>query len=191
MQFFDVHEHTKYMVEISRPESIDQLSDYFMSEDELKDMIGGHFYCPSTNTPRKFLCNDLITKELENWAAKKTLIIEDEDLVDVLKTTYVSYYIDEKYGRHGNRICYARRYKRKKKKPTKGDVREFWIRIFSHAFMSKFGAWPPYFSTYDRHLSAFKAWQKVLGWKACSKHMHDPVQKKFFKMIWDNPEEYV
>lgn len=198
MEFFDVHEHTKYKITICRPESIDQLSDMFTTEDELKDLIGDRYFRTSSTKPRTYLLNDVITKELEKWAdkldasGKKTLEIDDEELLDILKSSsYVSDFIDESYGRHGNRICYSRRYKRTKKKPTRSDVREFWIRIFPYAFRSKFDCFSPYFTTYDRHLAMFKAWKKVLGWKACSKFMSDPTQRKFYRMIWDNPEEYV
>ena len=198
MDFYNVEEQTKYKLKISRPESIEKLTDWFMSHDEVTDLIGSSFYLTTGSSSRTFLCKSVIVKELEKWAnaleasGKKTLRIQDPDLLDVLKDgNYITNFIDEKYGRHGDRICYARRYARVKKKPTKSDVREFWLRIFPDAFKDKFGAWPPYHTTYDRHLAAFRAWQKCLGWKACSRRMFDPEQKKFMKMIWDNPEEYV
>lgn len=198
MQFFDVHEQTKYRIIISKPETIDKISDDFISDDELKDLVGKNFWPPHSSEPRTYLLDNSITKELQTWAdklkasGKKTLLIEDDELLSVLKKDgcCIPDYVPE-FGRHGDRICYSRRYKRVKKKPTLTDVKEFWNRIFYHAFYTRFGAWPPYVPTYNRGLQAFKAWKKCLGWTACAKHMHDPKQKKFYRMIWDNPQEYM
>lgn len=197
MQFFDVHEQSKYRITVSRPENVDQLSDLFMTEEELKDLVGRNFYCPSTGRPRRFLLNEVITSELQKWAdkleasGKKTLLIEDDDLLDVLKNdSYVTDFIDNKYGRHGDRICYARRYQRKKKRPTKTDVHQMW-HIFQSAFRDKFGCYPSHIPRYDRHNIMFRAFQKMLGWKRCRKYMSGGEQVKFYRQIWDNPEEYV
>lgn len=196
MEFFDVHEHTKYKVTVSRPENVEELSDCFITEDELKDIVGPNFWYQG-NSPRTFINNTVVSAELDKWAAKleesgkRTLLIEDEELLGLLKDkNYVSDFIDGKYGRHGDRICFSRRYERKKTKPTKTDVREFWIRIFPCAFRDKFGCYQSHIPTYDRHLPHFKAWKKILGWKRCSQYMNDG-NKKFYRQIWDHPEEYV
>lgn len=197
MQFYDVHEQTKYRITVSKPESVDQLSDLFMTEDELSELIGKNFWFHG-NGQRTYLLNGVITTELLKWAdkldasGKKTLLIEDEELVDVLKdrNCYVSDFIDDAYGRHGERICYARRYKRVKKRATKGDVRDFWSRIIPHAFRYKFDCYPSHIPTYDRHIVHFKAWKKILGWKVCRKFM-DSDNWKFYRQIWDNPEEFI
>lgn len=196
MEFYDVIEQTKYRITISRPEYVDQLSDLFMTEDELKDIIGKHTYCPSTGRPRTFLLNEVITSELQKWAdkleasGKKTLLIEDDELLDVLKNnSYVTDFIDRKYGRHGDRICYARRYERKKTKPTKSDVHQIW-HAFQSAFRDKFGCYPSHIPRYDRHASMFRAYKKILGWQRCKKYLGSS-NLRFYKQIWDNPEEYV
>lgn len=199
MKFYDIHEQTKYQVTVSSPESVEELSDLFITEEELQDLVGRNCYIGGSGE-RTFILKNVATVELEKWAdkldasGKKTLVIDDPELLDLLKTnSYVSDFISNKYGRHGDRICYSQRYKRKKTKPTKADVRQIW-NTFQWAFRDKFGCYPSHIPLYDRHLSMFKAYQKILGWKRVSKQLrnsYDSTYMKFFKQIWDNPEEYV
>lgn len=198
MEFYDVHEQTKYKITVSQPESIDQLSDIFMTEEELQDIVGRNFYCPNNGKERSFILNAVVERELQAWADKlqlsnkKTLEIDDEELLDVLKDSYVSEYIGSEFGRHGNRICYSKRYKRKKVKPTKSDVANMWW-MFDHAFCSKFGCYMPHIPRYNRHVTLFRALQKIVGWRRMRKVMDgsDPETIKFYRQIWDNPQEYV
>lgn len=198
-QFYDLLDQTKYKIIVQRPESVEELSDLFITDEELKDMVGAHCTVYG-NKPRTFFLDNVIKKEVAKWAdkleasGKKTLEIEDEELVDAIKAGngYMSDFDDTgKYGRHGNRICYARRYKRVKKKATLGDVRYFWLHLFPHAFRKKYGCYPPHVNTYDRHLPMFKAAKKLLGWKNVNAVINDPETRKFTKQIWDNPEEFI
>ncbi len=195
-EFYDVHEQSKYKIVLSRPESVEELSDLFITAEELEEMFGHRPYIGS-NGQRTFLLTNVISAEVKKLteeleaSGKKTLPIKDEELLEVLQDNYLSDFTeDNRYGRHGNRVCFSKRYKRVKTKATKGDAREFWTRIFPYAFHHKFSCYPSYIPTYDRHLPYFKAWKKILGWERCSKFM-DSESKKFYRQIWDNPEEYI
>lgn len=198
MEFYDILDQTKYSIQVSKPERVEDLSDLFISKDELEELVGRWTNIYAPNKPYRMTLDAVISSELKKYAdkldasGKKTLLIDDDDLLNVLKDSksYVSNYIDASYCRHGNRIGYARRYVRKKTKPTKGDVQYFWVQIIPSAFRLKFGCYPSHIPTYDRGLLLFKAFKKILGWKNCSELM-DAEHKKFFKMIWDNPEEYI
>ena len=199
MQFYDVLEQSKYQIKVSKPETVDQLSDLFITEEELQAIVGRHFHFYGKE-PRSFVLREVISAELGKWAEKldasgrKTLIIEDDELLDVMKDKclYMTDFFDgdDTYGRHGDRICYARRYKRKKTKPTKGDVRDLWSH-FIYAWYKKFDCYPPHIPLYDRHLKQFLAFKKILGWRIVRAQMYDKDRVKWFRQIWDNPEEYV
>jgi hypothetical protein len=181
------------------PESVEQLSDLFITSDELSEIIGTvHFYCPPNGKQREFLLKNTIIVELQKWAdklkcsKKKTLVIDDQELLDVLKDSYVSDYISCEFGRHGNRICYSKRYVRKQTKPTKKNVNSMWW-MFDYAFREKFGCYMPHIPRYNRHLAMFRAFKEIIGWRRMRKQMDGefPETIKFYRQIWDNPEEYI
>jgi hypothetical protein len=197
MDFYDIQEQTKYRVVITKPKSVEDLSDLFISKDELEDLVGKHrFWAPSTSDTvcSVILRNEVtaaverLVKKLET-SKKKTIPIDDDELLEVLKMGYVSDWTSSDYGRHGDRLCYAKRYKRKKTKATQGDVRELW-QAFALGFHKKFQTYPPHISTYDRHLSMFTAFQKIVGWRRV-RSTTTKQQAKFFRQIWDNPQEYI
>lgn len=197
MEFYDIHEQTKYKITISVPENVEELSDLFITKDELQELVGRGGLWLNGTSKRTFYMDAVIKENLKRLgekldaSGKKTLPIEDEELLDVLKNSYVSDYDEEgRFGRHGNRLCYARRYKRVKKKPTSGDVRDLWNTL-QYAFRKKYGCYPSHIPTYDRHLTMFKAWKKIVGWKAVQDCTSDKQTRKWFRQIWDNPEEYM
>lgn len=199
MDFYDIHEQTRFQITISVPEKMEELSDMFVTKEELQDLLGPHAYLPSspTNGHRTYTLKSVIEREVKEWAdklvasGKKTLIIDDEELLDVLKQGYLSDYTedDDRFGRHGDRICYARRYKRKKTKVTRGDVTDMW-HCFQYAWRDKYGCYLPHIPRYDRGINLFKALKDVVGWRRMRKHISDE-KLKFYRMIWDNPEEHV
>jgi hypothetical protein len=198
-QFYNVHEQTKYKVVLSAPESIEELTDWFMTYDEVAELVGvQHWGSPYGTNKRTVLLEGVITSEIKKWAerlensGKKTLLIDDEELLDILKSGYLSDFAGtDAYGRHGDRICYARRYKRVKKKATKSDIRHFWLYTYPYAFRNRYGCYPPHVPTYDRHLPQFLAAKKLLGWKHVNAVIVNSDTRKFTKQIWDNPEEYI
>lgn len=194
MDFFNVHDQTKYSITISRPETIEQLNDWFISEEELEELIGRRVYAKAK--PVTYKLKESVRAEVKKWAekldasGKKTLLIDDDELLEVLKEGYMADYAPD-YGRHGNRICFARRYKRVKKRATQGDARTLWIHIFPVAFRNKFGCYSPHVAVYDRNVTLFKAFKKILGWKAVRASISNTENVKFYRQIWDNPEEFM
>jgi hypothetical protein len=198
MDFYDIHDQTRFQITISKPVNMEDLSDLFVTKDELHDLVGGNVYFHGTDK-RTITLAGVITTELRKWtdkleaSGKKTLLIEDEELLDVLKKGYVSEFTDDnddRFGRHGDRICYARRYVRKKKKATQGDVTNMW-RQFQCAFHDKYGCYPSHIPRYDRGIAHFKAWKEIIGWRRLRKQMHNKETVKFYRQIWDNPEEFI
>ena len=197
MDFYNIHDQTDYKITISKPESVEDLSDLFVTKDELEDIVGRGFYVYSTG-PVTFTLKKTVEREVRKWAdkldgsKKKSILIEDQELLDVLKGGHVTDYTPDttEYGRHGDRLCYARRYKREKTRATQGDVSSLWS-TFSRAFKEKFGCYPSHIPRYDRHPTHFKAWKKILGWKVVRQCIYDKESAKFYRQIWDNPEEYI
>lgn len=194
MEFFDVHEQTRYKMVVSRPENLEELSDAFVSADEFRELTGLNPWVPGSS-PRTFTIDDSIAAEVQKLcdkldaSKKKSLIIEDEELLDVLKDNYLSDYTHtDKYRRHGNRICY--KYKRKKKRATRGDLANLWGAMF-YAFSDRYGVYPPHVPRYERNLQMFKAFKKIVGWKYVNKRVYTPQTRKWYRQIWDNPEEYM
>ena len=198
MNFYDIHEQTKYQITFSKPENMEDLSDLFITHEELQDLVGGHYYV-SGDSKQTINLDNVITAAVTAWSdkleasGKKTLLIDDEELLDVLKRGYLSDHTEDnhtKFGRHGDRICYARQWKRKKTKVTQGDVAVLWGYL-SSGFHAKFNVWPSHIPRYDRHIRMFKAFKKIVGWRRVRMQMHDKPRVRFFRQIWDNPEEHI
>ena len=212
--FYNVLSQTKYVIEIERPTSLEELTDMFISAEELNNLSGRNTCKPVINdgSPqyvvqglrvdpgerRRIEFTDVIKAEISRLgkkldeSGKKTIPIEDEELLDILKKKPLYHYdTTGKYGRRGNRLCYAERQRRKKKKPTKGDVRDMWD-VFSYAFKDKFDCYPPHAPVYMRTVPLFKAYQKIIGWRLFATFLSsNPEDRKWYRMIWDKPEEYV
>ena len=196
MEFYDIHEQTPYQITVSKPENMEDLSDLFITGDELQDLVGRHSYVSDKHST--IILSGVITaavKELtEKLEAsnKKTIRIDDEELLEVLKENYLSAFTpqDSGFGRHGNTICYTRRYKRKKHTATQGDVTMMWSYL-SYAFRNKFDTFPTHIPRYDRTINMFKAFKSIVGWRRVRTCIHDKKTVKFFRQIWDNPEEYI
>jgi hypothetical protein len=196
MQFYDILEQTKYQIRISKPKNIEDLSDLFVSREELDELIGPHRYINSDGEHISTM-RAVVNQEIMKWgdkliaSGKKTLPIDDQDLLDVLKSGYVTDYThpDTRFGRHGDRICYARRYTRKKTKVTRGDVNDLWSFLFQ-GWYTKFKCWPAHVPRYDRSISMFKAFKKIVGWRLVRGHMNKEYVQ-FYRQIWDNPEEHI
>ena len=196
-EFYDIHEQTKYEITISKPINMEDLSDLFITEDELKELTGQNYFYSRDNDKRTIVLKNVVRAAVKKWSEKldaskaKTLPIEDEELLVILKKNYLSDFAEEnRFGRHGDRICYTTRYKRKKTKATRGDVRDLWG-AFSYGFFTKYKTYPSHIPTYDRHLKMFKAFQKIVGWRRVRATTTDKEQAKFFRQIWDKPEEYM
>lgn len=196
-EFYDILEQTKYRITVSKPKNMEDLSDLFVTKDELLTLIGRHQYLGGTEK-RSIIMNGVVCTELKIWtdkliaSGKKTLRIDDEDLLDVVKKGYLTDFMedDDRFGRHGNRICFARQFKRKKTKVTQGDVTKVWG-YFTCAFYDKFKTRPSHIPRYDRHVRMFNAFKKIVGWRLMRKQMSDKTMVKFYRQIWDNPEEHV
>jgi len=197
--FYDVLEQTKYQITVCKPAALEDLSDMFISSEELRDLTGqgnSHNYLGEGQT-RKLCLKSSVTAEINKLIAKletsgkKSIPIEDEDLLDVLKGGYLSDFIDDDttFGRHGDRLGYKKRYARKKHKATQGDVRNLWDAL-SNGFYDKYKTWPTHIPKYDRHIRMFKAFKKIVGWRLVRSRT-DKEQAKFYRQIWDNPEEYI
>ena len=194
MDFFDIQEQSKYVVTVSQPKNMEDLSDSFISREELKELTG-HDYKTVGAGGRTIMFRNMIAAEVKKLtdkldaSGKKSIRIEDEELLEVLQGRYFSSFSPSgEYGRYGDRVCYARRYKRKKTKATQGDVRELWNNL-QRGWNKKYGCWPSYIPVRERHIHMFKAFQKIIGWRLARQHS-STEQAKFFRQIWDNPEEY-
>lgn len=193
--FYDIVEQTKYQITISKPEKMEDLSDLFVTKEELIGLIGERYFHGAG--PHTTTLSNVVAAEVKAWgeklvsSGKKTLLITDDDLLDVLKQGYLSDYGegDTRFGRHGDRICYTRQFKRKKTKVTQGDVNHLWDYLF-YGFRERFSVYPSHVPRYDRGVNMFKAYKTIVGWRRVRKHM-SKTYVKFYRQIWDNPEEHI
>ena len=199
--YFNVEEQSKYSVKVAAPTNMEDLSDAFITREELQQLTGNHGLYVAVNGKSAIttvLFHTTIEAELTKYAERldvsshKSILIEDDELVEALKdgrARHVMDYIGRKYCRHGDRLRYFASRRRVKRNATKGDMRDFWS-IFSDAFSAKYGTYLPHAPIWYRTLKLFKAYQKILGWRRCRKHMNKD-NAKFYRQVWDNPEEYI
>ncbi len=198
-EYFNVLEKTRYCMTIMKTESMADLEDSFISSDELRDLVGPtNYYMGGSPGPKMFFFHDVIEADLVKYtqrleaSGKRSIRIDDPDLVEALKDSrakHLKEYTDENYCRHGSRIRYWSSRKRIKKAVTAGDVAQMWG-IFSSAFQGKYGTYMPWPNSYNRTVALFNVFKKFTGWRACRKHMPDNLVK-WYRLIWDNPEEYL
>lgn len=195
IKFYDIHEQTKYKITVSLPNKPEDLSDFFTTSDELKLSIGNFPYVSNSGKTELFF-RPTIKMAIKEWgdklvkSGKRTLIIDDEELLDILKDNHISDFTDADYARRGNRICYKSNYKRKKTKPTQGDIRQLWHALM-YGFRRKHGCYPSHIPMYDRHITMFKAFKQIVGWRRVRMSLSEGDQVRFIRQIWDNPEEYI
>jgi hypothetical protein len=200
MIFYDILEQSEYEISFSRPGKPENLSDLFITHEELSDLIGrpesNRMY--STSTPYKVTLDAVVKSAVEKLAqelqksGKKSIPIDDAELLAVIKRRggLRSFSYEGLYCIRKDRICYAKSYKRIKKKATQGDLRRLWI-DFQHAYCKKYGCYPPHITLADRSRKQFEAWKKIVGWKFISKQASSKEERKFYRQIWDNPEEFM
>jgi len=190
--YYDIIEQSKYFVTVKGIEDLTSVSDVFYTYEEMQEITGGGHFHHTHQTTVYF--NKLIESELQEWAAKldesgkKTLVITDHELVECLKVhqNSLAHYCGKKYMRRMDRIGYY--HKRKKTKPTKGDVREMWG-ILEGAYHDKYSCWLPHIPSWNRTLTLFESLQDIVGYKRARARMHgDDV--KFLRQVWYNPKEY-
>ncbi len=198
--YFDIQEQSRYGMIVTIPKEMSDLSDSFVTREELQDLTGNmNLYIanqPGATTTLMF--HELIGAEVKKLvdqldaSDKKSVLIKDQELLDVLKNgrAYeMARYAGNEYCRHGDRIKYYKSRRRIKKTASKSDRNYMWS-IFMNAFHEKYGTHMPFIPLWYRTLALFKAYKKLIGWKAFRAAINNKDQVKFFRQIWDNPEEY-
>ena len=191
--YYDIIEQGRYFVKVKPIEDLTEVSDVFYTFEEMQEICDGGYLSHTGMTIRHF--DSLITAELEKWAAKldesgkKTVRITDQELVDVLKNNpnnTLSHYAGKEYMRRGDRICYYKR--RKKTKPTRGDLRTMWD-VLTSGFKDKTGGYLPHIPGWCRNYALFVGLQGIVGYNTARKYFPDD-NAKFLRQIWYNPKEY-
>lgn len=188
--YYDVVEQSKYHVTVKPIEDLADVGDTFYTHEEICELSGEKYF---SQHQRIVYFDHLIIAELEKWAdvlegsGKKTVIMTDHELVEVLKQTPSSLadFAGRKYMRHGDRIGYYR--KRKKKKATRGDLAIMWDVLVS-GWNAKYGAWLPHIPRWNRSHGLFLALQKATGYNTCRPFM--PEDYQWCRHIWYNTKEY-
>lgn len=192
--YYNIEERDRFSISISCAKNVEDLSDNFIDSEDYRDLTGRAVYHASGIV--RNMIHSLIKSELETLmeqlvgSGKKTILIGDDELVTALKDPHchnVADYIPG-YCRHGDRLQYSRTRRRRKTKVTKTDARDMWG-IFGSAFFTKFGTHMPYVPMWYRRLTLFKVYKKLIGWRKMCGHM-ERNNIKFYREIWDNPEEH-
>ena len=199
-QYYDITEQSRYGMTVTRPKKIEDLSDSFVTREELVELTGHQslYIADSPGSSTTLLFHELIKAEVTKYAerlevsTKKSIRITDQELLEALKSQRarpMTMYSSHLYCRHGDRIKYYKARRRVKKTATKGDSSYMWS-IFMNAFHNKHGTHMPFIPMWYRTLRLFKAYKKYIGWKAFRGAIRNKDQVKFFRQVWDNPEEY-
>jgi hypothetical protein len=210
-EYFDIVEETKYTITISKPANILELSDCFMTEEEILERASIQQYTlrgMSPGTTKTIVDDEAIKRGVEHWvvelkrSGKKSIQITDQDLLDNLTTCIwssnrnVRTITNQVYTKHGDRIL--RFVPRRKTRATRGDLRELWWDI-SRAWKEHVGTWTPHIPQYSQTPEFMAFFKKALGWRRVRKSMrrnYDETRAqfrarvKFKRYIWDHPEEF-
>lgn len=189
---FVIDERTKYTTKFRRIDNIEDAGDEFFSLEEMHEIVGDNFYChnegSAQNTPA-------IVAELADWknkliaSGKKTIVITDVELVDVLTNATTCFASDFVAGvrRVGNRLSLAPEKALKKV----ADKRDF-SRLVNvcHLTINK-GQKYDFSLTYcnDDRVGALTLLKKLLKWEdlAWSEFKFTTEEHSFMQEIWDNP----
>ena len=200
LTFYNVHEQSAYKIVVSKPENLTDISDLFISSQELMELIGRQHYVGHIGESKTtILCRNEIevavralTEQLQA-SGKRALVIEDNDLLEILTENYpiLSSNVHALgFCRRGNRIAYLSKRKRVKHRATQGDVRDLWNRL-GYGFYQKYGSWLPYIARREQNIKLFKALKSIVGWRRVRKQIEDKQRLKFARQIWDKPEEFM
>jgi len=193
MRYYTIEAETKYYVELSGPVPIEEVTNEFVSEDELS--YEGRY--PRAGVMLRY---DVIRKALDELCSKlekskkRTIQIKDQDLLDALcheRCEPITELTGGTFSRRKDRLCYPPK-PRKKVKPTKGDAKNL-IRIAADAVYIEFGTWFPRIALVEYRAGLLLMFKKVFTWKQMRSFIprHDEKNLKFYKQIWDNPKEYL
>lgn len=202
-QFYNVISETEYTVEVLAVDKIEDVSNNFMTREELQEKVGPEVYLYEYKpyTQQHYRLDQKIKDALKYWAnkleasGKASIVIDDEDLLSFLRSSYyrVQDFLSDDFARRKNKLTYnvRRRRKKIKTKPSKSDARHFWYAL-EHAFRITHGVYPGYIKARERTAKLFIALSPTIGWKAfrsCLK-AKDTETIKFYRMIWNKPQEY-
>lgn len=186
MKIYDVEHQSKYGIQLTQVRNIEDAGDHFVTEDDLKEMgitnmWGGHQLFKTKIIDE---INRLLSTIKEG---RKSCIIDDEDLVDILKSSdsAVSDFV-EGTRRVGNRLF--RHTKVEKSKPQKQDASQLIntaCRIVTHDH--RFGLEFKYVSG-NQYEPAIKLIKKLVTWKQVQAHCEEWSQEtKWMEMVWKKP----
>lgn len=190
-QYYNIVEQTRYSLKIAPVKNIAECSDDFLTKADLIERFDAAYVSDYT---RSFTDHALVRAELEKIVGPlenekiRSVVIEDEDLLAVIKEHGTSRYVHE-VRRRGNRISRWSPRPRKQIAPRKKDARTMWDAMTQY-IREDVGQWPPHVRITDRTPSLLKFYQRAVRWKHIVKFIPEN-QKRWARMVWQKPEEYL
>lgn len=191
IQYYNIVEQTRYSMKIEPVKNIAECSDDFLTKEELIERFEARYVSDYT---RSFTDHALVRAELNKIVDPledgkiRSVVIEDEDLLAVVKEHGMSRYVAE-VRRRGNRISRWSYRPRKQKAPRKSDGRAVWSALTQYMH-SVTGHWPPHFEVCTRTPAMLTFYQRAVRWKHIVKFIPES-QKRWARMVWQKPEEYL
>lgn len=198
--FYEIEDQSKFHIKLKVVENIEEVVGEFLTKDEVEEMMGGERSHISTYSPivKKTVVIDYLNKLIQKAKEqeKKTIIIDDEDLIEFLKkyNYCVSQFI-EGSRRVGNRFFIPTENKKKEQnEPNKQNIQSL-IDVGFRILSSKSGgvsfeckhAYENYKFAVDVIKKLVTLEEIVEYAEKCGYHeIHIP----FFQMIWDDSEKY-
>jgi hypothetical protein len=181
-RIFTIDSQSKYRIEFTEIEDLENCPDEFVTEDELTGMGVDYFHSGN------MLLKSKIKQELTIYLSriqegKKSIKIDDEELIEALKDYPVSSFVPNTR-RVGNRL--SRHIKAERTTANHNDWKSL---LHRHKELIK--------ERYDVHVNIDQSCSDRVGavdflkknftWDEV-KREQDDVDVSFWKMIWDNPE---
>jgi hypothetical protein len=195
-RLFTIDSESKYHLQLTEITNIEDAGDDFLTEEEIHEMLGtdGHI---STYAP--IIRRQLVIDELSAFKAemktnnKKSMIIDNAELVTFLtESTYSVSDFVKGLRRVGNRLSLHT--KAEKTEPTKKDLQAL-INCGCRCISKKYGYEFDIRYAYQNYLGAVEVIQKVVTFDELTtfietSHSDWTNQLRWFKSIWENPEQF-
>lgn len=192
VQYFNVTEETRYSLTVEPVKNLADVGENFYTREEIQERFG-ETYIP--DYARRFVNRSLISSQLEKLTeqlenkAVKSVVIEDEELLEILKNEGISRYA-EGVRRRGNRISRWAPRPREQKAVRKSDIAELWGALSTAARKKYDVQWLPHIPLRLRSAALMRLYKRAFGWRDLKQHI-PARRRKWCHLVWQHPEDHL
>ena len=194
-RYYNVESESKYRLVVNAVDILN-VGDTYYTHEELEERFPQHYI---GSDRRAYLDTERVKAELEKLTAPmrasetvRSVVIDDEELLAVLKDCTVRYFNYE-LGRRKNKLIRAPHgdaARRKQRAPMKRDQRALWMAL-DYAAHEHYNTWLPNIPRRLRTLGLFKLLKRAFTWSQVKARIHNKDQRRWCHMIWKSPQEYL